>query len=317
VPDQIYKPNKKANLFLGFAAGLSLGATLAFLIEYLDNTIKTPEEIRRLSGYASIGVIPEHRPAGPRPVREDSPPGLAFESALDLITHLDSRSPLAEAYKELRTATLLASPDQPPRTILVTSCLPQEGKSLTSLNLSIALAQAGKRVLLVDTDLRRPRLHRALRLPNDRGISTYLSGNEPIERLVRSTSVHGLDALPSGPIPPNPSELLASRNFLWLVREFAGESGYDHLVFDSPPLLSVADPVVIATVCDGTIIVVQSGKTPRGARARRREAAPGNGQCLAGVVLNSVAEGDRSIYYQARYYRHEGAEESERSTTSA
>jgi capsular exopolysaccharide synthesis family protein len=297
-PRNPWRPNKKVNLMLGLLTGIGLGAGLAFAIEYLDNTVKSAEEIRRYTGYAAIGIIPEHRASGPRPMRRGAS---VPETNADLVTHEDPRSQLAEAYKELRTSTLLASPDQPPRTILVTSCLPQEGKSQTSLNLAIALAQAGKRVLLVDADLRRPRLHKALGLDNERGLSTYLSGNSPVETLVRATDVPDLDLLTSGPIPPNPSELLGSRNFLALVQEFAESGGYDHLIFDSPPLLSVADPIVVATVLDGTILVVQSGQTPRDAMVRGAGKLHHANVKVLGAVLNSVTDGDRSYYYRSRY----------------
>jgi len=313
IPRDPYRPNKKVNLMLGLMTGLALGAGLAFAIEYLDNTVKSAEEIRRYTGYAAIGIIPEHTASGPRPMRKGAP---LPEMNADLVTHEDPRSQLAEAYKELRTATLLASPDQPPRTILVTSCLPQEGKSQTSLNLGIALAQAGKRVLLVDADLRRPRLHKALGVDNERGISTYLSGNSPVKPLIRTTGVPGLDVLTSGPIPPNPSELLGSRNFLALVQEFAESGGYDHLIFDSPPLLSVADPIVVATVLDGTILVVQSGQTPRDALMRGAGKLHQANVKVLGAVLNSVTDGDRSYYYRSRYrYEPEGANEEPRADT--
>lgn len=318
VPLLPYKPNKTTDLLLGLITGLGLGVGMAFLIEYLDNSIKSPEEVSRITGYATFGLIPEHRRAGPRPLRKGTshPDG---EPLIDLVTHLDSRSPLAEAYKELRTATLLASPDQPPRTILITSCLPEEGKSQTCLNLAIALAQAGRRILLVDTDLRRPRLHAALGLANDAGISTYLSGNAEVEQLVQRTTVPSLDILTSGPIPPNPSELLGSRNFLALVRDFAGRGSYDHLIFDSPPVLSVADPVVMATVLDGTILVVRCGRTPREALGRGAGKLRQSNVRVLGVVLNGVSRQDRSYPYQTGYSAGppRTSEEERRSGTSA
>ncbi len=306
IPRTVYRPNGKMNMFLGLLAGLGLGVVLAFGIEFLDNTVKSPEELAAHTGYATIGVIPEHRPAGPRALRKDSGQA-ATDPSMAFGIHLDPHSQISEAYKDLRTATMLASPDQPPRTIMVTSCLPQEGKSQTSLNLAIALAQTGKRVLLVDSDLRRPRLHKALGLDNDRGLSTFLSGNAPVEQLIQSTLIPHLHALTSGPIPPNPSELLASRAFLTLAQAFAEAGSFDHLIFDSPPLLSVADSVVIANVVDGSILVVYCGKTPREALARGAGKLRQGGAKVLGAVLNGVPGGDHSLYY----YRYQGSEEKE------
>jgi len=303
VPELVYRPNKKLNLLLGLLAGLGLGIGLAFLIEHLDNSIKSADEIRRLAGFTVIGMIPEMRAGGPRPVRKDAPMHPA-DVQPDLVTHHAPRSPLAEAYKELRTSTLLASPDEPPRSILVTSCLPQEGKTQTSLNLAIALAQTGRRVLLVDTDLRRPRLHAALGIVNDFGVSTYLSGNARVEDLLRETIVPNLTALTSGPIPPNPSELLGSRKFVALARDFAETERFDHLIFDSPPLLSVADPVIIAAVLDGTILVVQSGKTPRDAVIRGAGKLRHDSVKVLGAVLNSISEDEHGYYYHYHYRYH-------------
>lgn len=300
VPTSVYRPNIQLNLLMGLLAGLGLAIGLVFVLDNLDSTIKSAEEIRSLAGLPVLGVIPRLRPAGPRPVRRgaraENP-----EAGADLITHLDPRSMLAEAYKDLRTATLLASPDQPPRAILVTSCLPQEGKSQTALNLAIAFAQAGRRVLIVDTDLRRPRLDQALGLESGRGVSNYLSGNATLDPLVQPTAIPGLWALPSGPIPPNPSELLASRNFLALVQEFSDPTRFDHVIFDSPPILSVADPIVIAPVLDGTVLVVEAGGTTREALQRgATKLRQGNIKVL-GVVLNSVSASDRGAYYTPHY----------------
>jgi len=306
VPKQPHLPNVKLNLLLGLLAGLGLGIGLALGLEILDMSIKSADEIRSMTGYASIGVIPEHRAQGLRAVRRGTAPATS-DPDVDLVTFADPKSRLAEAYKDLRTATLLAFPDQPPRTILVTSCLAQEGKSATCLNLAIALAQAGKRVLLIDSDLRRPRLHRALNLSNQRGLSNFLSGNAPIEPLIQDTRVAGLSMLASGPIPPNPSELLGSRNFLALTQEFAETGGFDHLVFDSPPLLSVADSVVIATVVDGTILVVHCGHTPREALDRAATRLRHSNIRVLGAVLNGVHDADRAHYY----HRYDDADEEE------
>ena len=189
--------------------------------------------------------------------------GVQTPKGLDLVTHLDPKAPASEAFRELRTGILLSHAGEPPRQLMVTSAVPEEGKSTTSLNLAVTLAQLGQRVLIVDTDLRRPRLHKVFGMANEVGASTFLSGLEDdAAGLTMHTPIPNLDIMSSGPVPPNPSELLNSPRFNELGRELLA-AGYEHILYDSPPLLAVSDPVIIASRVETAIIVVRAGKTTR------------------------------------------------------
>jgi capsular exopolysaccharide synthesis family protein len=234
----------------------------------------------------------------------------------DLASHFDSRSGFAEAFKNLRTSLLLASADRPPRTIVVTSAEPGDGKSTVALNLAIVLTQLGRRVLIIDADLRKPRLHKMLRLANTVGLSSYLSGNAQPTDLIQDTEVPNLFGVTSGPIPPNPSELLGSPNFETLIERLIGECGADHLIVDSPPSIQVADGVILSSRMDATIIVVRAGKTARTSvvqAASRLRQARGH---LVGAVLNAIQEsGGYYYYYRYKYYRHYGEDEKAQNET--
>jgi capsular exopolysaccharide synthesis family protein len=221
---------------------------------------------------------------------------------------LDSLSSVVEAYRMLRTSVLLSTAGEAPRTILVTSSQPGEGKTTTAVNTAISLAQLGVSVLLIDADLRRPAVHKAFKILHTRGISTYLSSRTPIEELIIKLPISNLSVLPAGPIPPNPAELISSDRMKDLLRQLSAM--YDHILIDSPPLVSVTDPVILSTMVDGTILVVQSGKSTRELVRRARQDLAGVGSKIFGVVLNNVdvkAEGYDDYYY-ARYYQSYGGE---------
>jgi capsular exopolysaccharide synthesis family protein len=307
-----FRPDKRLNLLLGLVAGLGLGVAMAFFLDYLDNTITSPGDVERIVRLPTLAVVPRHGAAPARAGRPRIREVPATSESFDLVSHLDRRAMASEAFRELRTALLLSSAGRPPRQIMVTSALPEEGKSATAVNLAIVLAQMGKRVLLVDADLRKPRLHRVFRVENARGLSTCLSGLEPSPRsLVAATEIEGLDVLASGPIPPNPSELLNSQLFSDMAARFL-EARYDHVVFDSPPVLSVADAIVLASAVDATLLVVRAGRTPRESLRLAVAKLARGGTRLVGVVLNDL-DPERSRYDQYRYYGHEaGGEESRR-----
>lgn len=305
-PTAPFKPRTKVNVLLGLFFGMVLGVGAALLLDYLDNTIGSPADLERVIDLPLLAVIPRSAAAttgssltGMRkaPVPADSP--------ADLLSHADPRTPAAEAYRELRTSILLSSAGHPPARIVVTSALPEEGKTATAINLAIVLAQLGRRVVIVDTDLRRPRVHKAFRVDNQRGVSTYLSGmaDDPVS-LVRHTDVPDLDLLSSGPVPPNPSELLNSATFEEMGRRLL-DAGYDHVIFDSPPTLSVSDPVIVASVVDAGILVVRAALTPRQSVRLAAEKLGKNNVAPVGVVLNDLDGSSRGAsYYAYHSYGH-------------
>lgn len=298
-----FSPNPKRNLVLALMLGLAAGLGLAFLLDYLDNTITAVGQLTATVSIPLLAVIPRHREAA-APGSKSGPWGPATE--FDLIAHKDLRSIASEAYRELRTAMLLSHPGEPPRRLMVTSALPEEGKTATVINLAIVLSQLGRRVVLVDTDLRRPRLHKVLNKENRQGVSTFLSGLEQDPAaLTVGTGIDNLDLIPSGPIPPNPSELLDSEQFRQLADALLA-SGYDHVLFDSPPVLSVSDPVIIASNVDVGILVVRAAKTPRQSiRLAAEKLRHGNEKM--GVVLNDLdADRQGAGYYRYQYYGRYG-----------
>ncbi len=297
-----FSPRTRLNLLLGLALGLGAGVGLAFFLDYLDNTVATPAQLAAFATLPVLVAVPRHgSSAGPlgRVRRRKQEP----EQPVDLVTHRDGSAGASEAYRQLRTAILLSSPGKAPRQLMVTSALPVEGKSLTVLNLAVVLAQLGRKVLVVDTDLRRPRLHGPFELDNGTGATTYLSGLEPDPlQLVRPTGIENLDILTSGPIPPNPSELLNSETFTRLGASLLER--YDHVVYDSPPTLSVADPVIVGSVVDAVVLVVRAERTPKQSIRQAIEKFEHSGISPIGIVLNDVnveAHGYRNYHYHGRY----------------
>ena len=301
LPTAPFRPNIKANLALAFLFSLTLGVGLAFFLDYLDNTINSAAELSRLVDLPTLAVIPRYDSAasGPRARRRGPTPA---SEPFDLISHRDSRAEAAEAYRELRTSILLSNPGRPPQRLLITSALPEEGKTATAINLATVLAQLGRRVLVVDTDLRRPRLHQAFQTQNVRGVSTYLSGLEDDpSALTVATGIENLDLLPSGPIPPNPSELLNSSRFRQMADELLAR-GYGHVVFDSPPVLSVSDPVILAAEMQSAILVVRAGLTPKQSVRAATEKFRQAGLAHVGVVLNDLDLESRGAGYHGYHY---------------
>jgi capsular exopolysaccharide synthesis family protein len=297
-----FRPNKKLNLLLGLVVGLGLGIGAALFLDYIDNTIGSAAEIDRLVKLPVLAVIPHHGAAGGLPGRRTEP---SLAENVDLVTHRDRRAAASEAYRELRTGILLSNPGHPPRQIMVTSALPEDGKSSTVLNLAVVLAQSGRRVLLVDADLRRPRLHRVFGLDAERGLSSLLSGLEadPVA-LAERTSVEGLDVLVSGPVPPDPSELLDSPTFAQMGARLLS-AGYDHVLYDSPPALAVADPVIVASVVEAAILVCRAGRTPRESLVRAVQKFAQAGTKPIGIVLNDLDAARHGYGTYAYYGRYE------------
>lgn len=304
-PLKPFKPNKALNLILSVVVGLFLGVGLAFFFEYLDNTVKTPEDVEQLIRLPSFGMVPEisqHR-------RKRLEKGQTYP--IELITHRHPKSMLSEAYRNIRTSILLSFSERPPKRIAITSPNPAEGKTTTAINTAIALSQTGASVVLIDADLRKPRVHRIFNEENGVGLSNFLSGNVGLEAIIKATEIPNLFYIPSGPIPPNPSELISSNLFKSMVQSL-GER-FDHLVFDSPPVLGFADTAVLSTSVDGLILVAVGGKTPRETLQRAKDLLLQVNAKILGVVINRVnIERSEYGYYYYRYHYYYGKEGKEK-----
>jgi polysaccharide biosynthesis transport protein len=304
-----YRPNKTMNVMLALAVGLMLGIGLAFFIEHLDSSIKTPDDMDRFLKLPSLGVIPSmaslavpsHRKRLAASAGGNGSKGSGSAQAVELISFQDGKSLMSEAYRNLRTSVLLSSGSgQPPKSLVVTSSQPKEGKTTTALNLAIILAQTGGKVILLDCDMRNPRVHRVFNLENEGGMSSFLSGNSDLPSLIQQTNIPNLYAITAGQVPPNPAELLGSprmKQCLMLLNE-----SYQHIVIDSPPVLSVTDARILGTIADGVILVVKGGHTPKEAVKRTKQLLQEVHAHLIGALLNNINVRSADYYYYAKYY---------------
>ena len=301
LPTKPYKPNKRLNLLLAAVVGLFLGVGLAFFFEYLDNTVKTPEDVEQLIRLPSFGMVPEI--SYERQRRLES--GKSYP--VELITFGHPKSMLSEAYRNIRTSILLSFSEKPPKRIAISSPNPSEGKTTTVINTAIALSQTGAQVIIIDSDMRKPRVHKVFNEENGAGLSSFLSGNANLESVIKKSDVPNLCYIPSGPIPPNPSELIGSKLFKSMM-ESLGER-FDHIVLDSPPVLGFADTMIISTSVDGVILVVWGGKTPRETLQRAKEVLHQVNAKILGVVINriDIQRSDYGYYYYK--YQHYYGEE--------
>jgi non-specific protein-tyrosine kinase len=273
-------------MLMGIVIGLMGGIGMVVLIEYLRETVKSDAEIKQITGASTLGIIGTIKADG-RGV---------------LVTATEPRSQIAEAYRVLRANLELAEANGPVCTLIVTSSGPGEGKSTTAANLAVALAQSGKRVTLVDTDLRRPSLHKIFNQTNDRGLTSVLLQIDEVSLsdCLASTDVDGLDLLTSGPLPPNPADLLGSSQMAQLVKTL--KDRVDLVIFDSPPLLAVADTTLLARCCDAALLVVLAEATHGRALHRAKEQLDQSSINLLGVVLNRISSASNGYYH--RYYYH-------------
>jgi capsular exopolysaccharide synthesis family protein len=280
----------RQRVVVGLLVGLFLGLVIAFFLEYLDQTIKTAGDVERALRIPVLGLIP-YDPRGSRHVYGGPRRGLA------LITSAAPDDPTSEAYRVLRTNVTFVSAEQRAlQAICITSAGPGEGKSTTAANLAITLAQQGSHTLLVDADLRRPHVHRAFNLVQEPGLTDVLIGNSTAREAIRPNVIKGLDILPGGALPPNPSELLGSEAMHRLLDELRGQ--YDTVVFDTPPALAVTDATVLGTTADAVILVIRVGETDEAAAQRAFEAFRRVQARVAGAVLNGVEKTrDRYYYY--------------------
>ena len=306
IPD---RPRKGLNLSLGFAVGVLLGVALAFVQDGLDFSVKTAEDIERLIGLPSLAMIPAAGSVRPGPyytalAKERTGSKASRNGSVALTVLKDSGSALAEAYRSLRTSVLFSTAPRPPQMILVTSAQPNEGKTTTALNLVFTLAQRGGQILIIDSDMRRPSVATTLGLNEDKGLSGILTGaHGPDEALQHVDGVPNLWVLAAGPHPPHPAELLSSPAMQDLVSELRRR--FDHLVFDSPPLLMVTDATILSRLADGVVLIVEGGVTARGAVLRAHRILAQAGARILGVVMNKVLS-HRSGYYYGSYYSSYG-----------
>ena len=320
-------PQRTRTIMMGLLLGLVGGVALAFFVEYMDNTIKTVEEVARYVQLPALGVIPAmhtisagsllSRNRGKR-LTAGGKNGSQMSTAAKPTDMLlsDSRSSAAEAYRVLRTSVLLSSAGSAPKRILVTSGQPGEGKTTTVINTAISLSQLGSSVLIIDCDLRRPSVHKTFNLDHSRGLSTYLSRNIAIDGLIQKVQIPNLSVLPCGPIPPNPAELISSERMRDLLRDLSER--YDHVLIDSPPIINVTDPIVLSTLVDGVILVVHGGKSTRAVAQRARQELGTVGAKIFGVVLNNVdLRHGNDDYYYYRYYSGYGTDANGRSDAAA
>ncbi len=287
VPLAPFAPRKFRTMFWAVLVGLLGGLGLAFFFEYLDDTIKDPNDLENYVKLPFLAPIPIIKPKVSRTSRE-------------LIAEKEPMSPFSEAYRSARTSILFSSPDTQPATIMVTSAGPEEGKTTTATNLAITMAHAGNRTLLIDADLRKPRIHQVFGIKHTLGLSNLLADSTDIAASLHKTEIANLMVMTSGPIPPNPSELLGSQRMKKLL--IALRENFEKVIIDCPPIISVADASILATQVDGVVIVVKAGRTSRVILRRAKKKLEDVRGRIFGVILNAVDVRKSSYYYSPVYY---------------
>jgi succinoglycan biosynthesis transport protein ExoP len=274
------RPNKPLNIALGIIIGLVVGVGLAFFIEYLDTSVKTIDDVERSLGSPVLGVIPQN---------------------VGILLHEGAESPHAEAYRVLRTNLLFSRKDDKLNTVAVVSAGAGEGKSTTVFNLAAVFAQSGQRVIVVDSDLRRPTLHKMLRVTNNIGLTNYLLKQNTLEEVIQTTSLPTLDFMASGKLPSSSLGILSSAQMRDLITEL--KQHYDFVFFDSPPVMGVSDASILASEVDMTVQVIQYRRYPQPMNIRAKQMIEKVGGNLAGIVLNNInMSQDESYYYYSGYY---------------
>ena len=290
VPVKPVRPKKLLNIVLAVIVGLFGGVGLAFFFEYLDDSAKTVEDIERVTKWAFLGSIPNIDRAGK-----------FKETEKDVFVNIKPKDPISEIYRIIRTRMLFASTEERPvKSVLITSPGPQEGKTVTLCNLGIAIAQNRQKVLLVDADMRKPRLHEAFGKDNETGLSSILSGQATIDQAVQKTDIENVCLISGGVVPPNPSELLAGHK----MKEFIdkAKTRFDFVLLDSPPVGMLTDAVIVAGLADGIIIVVESGKTSKRILGRIHQLLDHAKAKVIGMVFNKTPVSADNYYYYSQYY---------------
>ncbi len=284
------KPKKLLNIILAMVVGTFGGVGLAFFFEYLDDSAKTIEDIERITKWPFLGNIPD--------INEHDD---LQELEKDLFVQVRPKDPIAEIYRIIRTRVIFSSSEERPlKAILITSPGPKEGKTTTLCNLGLALAQNQKKVLIVDADMRKPRLHSVFNRSNEEGLSNYLAGQIDFRKVVQKTDIDNLSLVTGGIIMPNPSELLAGHRLMEFIHK--AKEDFDYILFDSPPISMLTDSIILARVVDGTIIVIESGKTSKRMLLRIYQLLTETKTKVVGMLLNRISVLTGSYYYYSSYY---------------
>ncbi len=306
IPSAPSRPAKTRNITLAFLVGLVGGIGLALMREYLDNTVKSPDDVETLSRLPSLAVVPQFASSNGSSKRQGLLQGFAAngqDKRIELVAQHLPKSQMSEAFRALRTSILLSQADHPPQVILVTSALPREGKTTAAANLAVTLAQLGDSTVLVDADLRKPGIGRLLNLGSGKyaGLSSYLAGVSSLDLVsVPHPAIPNLVAIPTGPLPPNPADLLSSHKLADAIAEL--RTKFKFIVIDSPPIMAATDAVILSVQADGVLLVVRSGETPKEAFTRTRDLLTSVKCHILGVVLNAVDSSAPDYYYSYRYY---------------
>lgn len=306
IPSSPARPAKTRNVALAFLVGLVGGIGLALMREYLDNTVKTPDDVETLSRLPSLAVVPQFAGSNGGRKRRGLLQGFSsngHDKRIELVAQHLPKSQMSEAFRALRTSILLSQADHPPQVILVTSALPREGKTTAAANLAVTLAQLGDSTVLVDADLRKPGVGRLLNLGVGKyaGLSSYLAGVSSLDLVsVPHPAIPNLVAIPTGPLPPNPADLLSSHKLVEAIAEL--RTKFKFIVIDSPPVMAATDAVILSVHADGVLLVVRSGETPKEAFTRTRDLLNSVKSRILGVVLNAVDASAPDYYYSYRYY---------------
>ena len=293
-------PKRTQTIMVAMFIALAAGIGFAFLLDYLDDSVRSSDDISRHLGLPTLALIPHYLASDKRKLLPGTNGG-ATGPPTALVTMDERNSPMAEAYRHLRTSLLFSSAGKPPQTILITSSQPSEGKTTTAINTAITLAQSDVDVVIVDCDLRRPRLHSHFGLENSTGLTNYLSGDKSTENLIRTfPDLPKLKIITSGPIPPNPAELLSSNEMRNLLQFLSGR--FKHVIIDSPPAISFTDASILATLVDGVVLVAMANKSSIHLMRQFKQRVANIGARIYGVVLNGIKAGSTEYYYYGSGY---------------
>ncbi|WP_010248023.1 polysaccharide biosynthesis tyrosine autokinase [Acetivibrio cellulolyticus] len=300
IPESPVSPSKKKNVGLAGVLGIALGAALIYILEMMDYTFKKPEEVEKQLGLNLIGVVPKFEGGKRGKQKKKDQKQLEQDYLKNLVTKNDPKAPASEAFREIRTNLHYISVDKELKTIVVTSPSLGDGKTVTAVNMAVALAKSGKKVLVIDTDLRKPKVHLYFGIKNNEGITNMLTEDKESKKVKPATvdGIPNLNIISSGPIPPNPAEILSSNRMNQLLEQLKSE--YDLIIIDTPPVGQVTDAAILAGIADGTVLVCASSQTRIDMAKRAKKALDSVNSNIVGAVLTKIDTG-RASYYNYEY----------------